>query len=927
MDAAKRGVRAQGTRRLAKSDIGESCFLVHSFLSGRVSCQSVSAINVTSIVVGPERAEALGGGVRCGAMASVGGGNGNAKATSSSSLPKPSTVVTNGDGKRGEGIEVPRNRANLKGTGDTSSDSAGPTTHPRSGKQLWGLESVQAVVAAPNPAKQQRSLFMSAYKSMKRAAGIKSRKRASLDADEKTNSSKLNDAWSNGDAEGDAGTVVDTGKYAPGTSLNTDEKVRSTGIRHADPQRTLTHKAYLDALKLALPRDVKFDRESGANGGASTSSTTSMVSKHKDGARDDADAVDFGVFFAADTGAEHKEGGVLPDAPKPSPALGLVRQGFKNTMRELVGDMRKRHEGACHTARGMLVSLHRLDELEPSAVAFGRVQRRADAAFWTGLPPVKMPCEFSEPRVSKTELGPMVNASIEAEREPRIARDSIPENFGETYLPTKTALLSPKRKPPSAAVVARRFTANAETNFAFFPTDPRSDRQQSHSAPVSPSWQNTHTLSQGAQNQQRSPTRASSPHFTDRSNGYLTHGMNHLGGNARLLLDMETQNTRNAVADLRHSHRRGGDKIQHGFWDSHPAPNESRPSTSPNLVARVTLAGSRVKLPLSITKRLEKVIRNGSDDSDDSDDSLEHSPVPKTWVSGRGGSRFGATTTHENGMGNRGMGNQSDNTSPSEAAVTAQRARLAASATRSRNGFAMKERDTSASRNGDAFFAQTSRDDRDETSPAETSPVVRSRRPGDLDSVREMRRRLQRTYEKEARDMKRTGELVKEFETRNPVRTETAFRTVSNAPRYVLQRDSSPSPPRRGGTSRMNKQSEEDVWEDRLAKLGGFDSFQDVPSGGAPPMNVAQARLKAAYAMDRASLLDDDDEKDEMKFQPDSNSNSDALVAAPGLFRGVMGSPATAQAGFDALSRRRDARRAAQANAETKPWTAGRGGR
>jgi hypothetical protein len=46
----------------------------------------------------------------------------------------------------------------------------------RGGKQLWALDSVKALAPATEKAKKRSSVFKSAYKSLKRAAGIPSKK-------------------------------------------------------------------------------------------------------------------------------------------------------------------------------------------------------------------------------------------------------------------------------------------------------------------------------------------------------------------------------------------------------------------------------------------------------------------------------------------------------------------------------------------------------------------------------------------------------------------------------------------------------------------------------------------------------------------------------------------------------------------------------
>lgn len=120
------------------------------------------------------------------------------------------------------------------------------------------------------------------------------------------------------------------------------------------------------------------------------------------------------------------------------------------------------------------------------------------------------------------------------------------------------------------------------------------------------------------------------------------------------------------------------------------------------------------------------------------------------------------------------------------------------------------------------------------------------------------------------------------------------------------------------------------MWHD-LARLGGFASFEEVPSS-AKPLDVPSARLRAAYAMEAhrqnggsfgpgsgrdPTRRDEDDEVAVVEWPPSSPRGE--------IVPRDVGSPETAKAGFDALFRRREARRAAEANAVRRPRTDGGG--
>lgn len=121
------------------------------------------------------------------------------------------------------------------------------------------------------------------------------------------------------------------------------------------------------------------------------------------------------------------------------------------------------------------------------------------------------------------------------------------------------------------------------------------------------------------------------------------------------------------------------------------------------------------------------------------------------------------------------------------------------------------------------------------------------------------------------------------------------------------------------------------MWHD-LARLGGFASFEEVPSS-AKPLDVPSARLRAAYAMEAhrqnggsfgpgpPRSLRDPTRRDEDEVAARYSSSSPRGEITPR----AVGSPETAKAGFDALFRRREARRAAEANAVRRPRTDGGG--
>ena len=226
-----------------------------------------------------------------------------------------------------------------------------------------------------------------------------------------------------------------------------------------------------------------------------------------------------------------------------------------------------------------------------------------------------------------------------------------------------------------------------------------------------------------------------------------------------------------------------------------------------------------------------------------------------------------------------------------------------------------------------------------------------ARRAGDLDRLRAMRRRLQAEYEDEARAMRLRSPLRNSrgpgpspsltSPTQSSARKQekSVHGVHSESPRRLGTGAASASSDRPSRTSQEGRlrtakdgDAEEEVWHD-LARLGGFASFEEVPSS-AKPLDVPSARLRAAYAMeahrrnggsfgagsnlgrDRDEDVDVANEDEEYHVAAPSSSSPRGSPRAPR----AVGSPATAKAGFDALYRRREARRAAKANAVGRPW-------
>ena len=168
----------------------------------------------------------------------------------------------------------PNNRPSLAALASAGAPGAA-STPSRSGKQLWALESVKEL--APTATKK-RSMFMSAYKSLKRAAGIPSKKDRPAEKGA-TNSTTTSAAAR--DAGSTTRTTVASSNELNGALPDVAPEKRSDTTPNAIPRvdaakknalagfgdsaddsrsERRTHAAYLDALRRALPSDVRPDR-------------------------------------------------------------------------------------------------------------------------------------------------------------------------------------------------------------------------------------------------------------------------------------------------------------------------------------------------------------------------------------------------------------------------------------------------------------------------------------------------------------------------------------------------------------------------------------------------------------------------------------------------------------------------------------------
>ena len=781
-------------------------------------------------------------------------------------LAKAADAETKADG--GNDAAPPKlNRPSLAALASAGAPGAA-STPSRSGKQLWALDSVKNL--APTATKK-RSMFMSAYKSLKRAAGIPSKKDRPALSPAKTSAGELHSPPRLD------GTLPDVRgakeENAPGKISRLDTAKTLAGLRDADAghrDRRESHAAYLDALRRALPSDYARPERTAK----------------------DAEALE--TLDALETAETLDARLPAPRVAEASSPLSPPRARFARAVRGLVGDMRRRHEASIATARGMLRSLDALEGLEPAAVAFGRVQKRADTAFWSGLPPVAYAAVDSE--FPEEARRPSVPEARKSEKRAARASPTHPTSFTASLEPLK--LLSPKRKPPTPRVVEARHeerrdaeakTARESESFAFWAPAPAS---RSASAPASPS--------------------GASP----RADGSL---------DARGRFGDSFGNDGFAT-----STRKGNEAVFPG--------REARANDP--AAAAVAAAASRVRaLPASVARRLAAAeAMRGNDAETPETRAGEQSPgsssgssasdelaprLFRTWVAGHGGSRFSATAERARGEAPR----------PSAAALAAARARDAARGNRTSSSSHAPTDSIERNHTAPKTTNSARRGDESSYGRAVVSPPP-ARRAGDLDRLRAMRRRLQAEYEVEAHAMHLRNSRGPSPSLASP--TKSSARKRNDVLGVHSESPRSPGESRAASASAEGRRTppdgnaEEEVWHD-LARLGGFASFEEVPSS-AKPLDAPSARLRAAYAMEAhrqnggsfgpgsgrdPTRRDEDDEVAVVEWPPSSPRGE--------IVPRDVGSPETAKAGFDALFRRREARRAAEANAVRRPRTDGGG--
>ena len=360
-----------------------------------------------------------------------------------------------------------------------SAENAPTTTTPdatknKSAGDLWAAAGSAAGVTEET---KKRSPLLMAYKKMKRAAGIPSKKeREAREAEKAAAEARANfpatpktlpelaaaDPMRQSPPAAVPAAVPETryqsalaqiigppigGHKERGTSASGGGSERASGGRASESASATWDPALVDRI---LGGDVEGAirsgqtlRTGGGGGGG--------------GGGGEAGSVDALLAMAADVAAEEDAtsgggaaGGVGARSSRDGEAESAgFRARFANAMREAVRDMRRRHDTVVAIASGMERVIEELREVEPAAVAFGRLQRR------TGFvgEAYRSPLARSQPYV--------VSAAIDLDTSGHVPRSFPGDKFGRQQ--------QQQQQPPSTGTSGH---VRARPGTGVFPPEP-----------------------------------------------------------------------------------------------------------------------------------------------------------------------------------------------------------------------------------------------------------------------------------------------------------------------------------------------------------------------------------------------------------------------------------------------------------------------
>ena len=297
----------------------------------------------------------------------------------------------------------------------------------RSAKDLWATAGAASGVTdeAIASASKKKSPLLMAYKKMKRSMGIPSKKeraereaRANFPATPKTLPELASMDPMGGDSPGgDTGSGGETRYQSAlaqiiGQPVTTNTQQRPTETRTASqapatrhlPSRTMSMAEHSPQRMVGRAWDPELvDRILGGDVEGAIVSSGQTRARHGHGRSDSNANVEALLAMADEISVEVSDAGALSarerwalagrgtgasdaaarvrdastgDAFYKTVESASVRRKFADAMRETIGDMRRRHESTVAIAAGMSALIEELEDVEPAAVAFGRLQLR-----------------------------------------------------------------------------------------------------------------------------------------------------------------------------------------------------------------------------------------------------------------------------------------------------------------------------------------------------------------------------------------------------------------------------------------------------------------------------------------------------------------------------------------------------------------------
>ena len=296
----------------------------------------------------------------------------------------------------------------------------------RSAKDLWATAGAASGVTdeAIASASKKKSPLLMAYKKMKRSMGIPSKKeraereaRANFPATPKTLPELASMDPMGGDSPGgETGSGGETRYQSAlaqiiGQPVTTNTQQRPTETRTMQPpatrhlpSRTMSMAEHSPQRMVGRAWDPELvDRILGGDVEGAIVSSGQTRARHGHGRSDSNTNVEALLAMADEISVEVSDAGALSarerwalagrgtgasdaaarardastgDAFYKTVESASVRRKFADAMRETIGDMRRRHESTVAIAFGMSALIEELEDVEPAAVAFGRLQLR-----------------------------------------------------------------------------------------------------------------------------------------------------------------------------------------------------------------------------------------------------------------------------------------------------------------------------------------------------------------------------------------------------------------------------------------------------------------------------------------------------------------------------------------------------------------------